>query len=338
MAGEGAARGGPVCRGAEEPAGHPMRSAYVSPDVSTYRREFKALSDRADIEVVESALGVGQVRHNWLELRDFAFGLLTCTVGPVAFVNARTTSSTVWKEGIAGDFIGFTRVSDGGGWVRFGDDTMDLAPGDSYAFSTERGFTCHTPLYQNIGLIAVPRLHLKQLGLSEELLRPKGEFAPPDSAADVLFDLFQTLALRLENGPALSRKALLSVNESIVRMAAAVLEENAPAKDPGLPTAARNLIDGRLGDPCLTPAGVAAALHVSERTLYRAFSGADQSVASYIRAARLRRIKRELDTVGGAANIRDVAERWGFANGGYFAKLFQQEFGLAPSEYLKGLR
>jgi AraC-like DNA-binding protein len=283
-------------------------------------------------------MGVGNVRHNWLEMKDFAFGLLTCRVGEFAFVNARTTSSTVWKEGISEDFIVITRVSEGGGLVTLMDDVMEISAGDTYALSTDQGFKCHTPLYQDISLIAIPRLRLRQLGLPEETLRPKGEFAPPDSVADILFDLFHSFALRAENGPALSRKALVSVNESITGMAAAMLEENAPATITGLSSLAKAFIDGHLRDPELTPSTVAAALHVSKRTLYRSFAGDDQTVASYIRTTRLRHAKRELDSAGGVANIRNVAERWGYASGGYFAKLFQREFGFMPSEYMRNLR
>ncbi|MEV6371255.1 helix-turn-helix domain-containing protein [Micromonospora musae] len=307
----------------------------MSLDASVFDREFKTLSDRGEIAVVESAMGVGKVHHNWLEMKDFAFGLLACQVDDVAFVNARTTSSTVWKEGVPGDFITITRVGAGGGTVTLADGAMDISAGDAYASSTAQGFECLTPLYQDISLIAVPRPRLRRLGLPERLLQPNGDFAPPDSAADVLFDFFHSFAHRMRGGPALSEKALASVNDSLINMAAATLEENAPAAAPGFHAAAKAFIDDHLRDPELSPATVAAALHVSKRTLYRSFADKGQTVASYIRTGRLRAVKRELDVAGAAANIREVAVRWGFPNSSYFSKLFRQEFGSMPSEYTR---
>jgi AraC-like DNA-binding protein len=310
----------------------------VSPEISTYSRDFKALRDEGEIDVVQSAMGVGQVRHNWRRMTGFTFGLLSCQVGESAFVNARTTSSTVWKEGVPGDFVTLTRVGEGGGRVTLADDVLDLSEGDAYSLSTDQGFTCHTPLYQDISLIAVPRLRLRQLGLPEDVLRPRGQFAPPESVADVLFDFFHAFAVRADKGPVLSRKALTSVNESVLSMAAAMLEENVPAVAPGLHTAAKAYIDEHLYDPGLGPSAVAAALHVSKRTLYRSFADRGHTVAAYIRTARLRRVKRDLDAADGVTSIRDAAERWGFTNPGYFAKLFQQEFGCPPSAYVRNGR
>ncbi|GII57480.1 hypothetical protein Pth03_58690 [Planotetraspora thailandica] len=312
----------------------------MSTDVpKIYSREFKALRDQDEIEMVQSLLGVaGSVRHDWLKVKDLAFGLLACQVGEITFVNARTTSMTVWKEGISEDLVTITRVGEGSGRVTLAGGPIDISAGDAYALSTEQGFTCYTPLYQNISLIAIPRLRLRQLSLPEGILRPKGEFAPFDSVADMLFDFCHSYALRLKNGPVLSRKALASVNESIIGMAATVLEENMPEAAPGLYSAAVDFIDDNLRDPELSPSTVAAALHVSKRTLYRSFADKDQSIASYIRTARLRRLKRELDAASGVTSIHDVAERWGFTSSGYFAKLFQQEFGFMPSEYMRNLR
>ncbi|MFD0782425.1 helix-turn-helix domain-containing protein [Micromonospora azadirachtae] len=315
----------------------PTRSEQVTPDASVFSRDFRALSDRHEIEAVESAMGVGKVHHNWLEMKDFAYGLLACQVDDVAFVNAQTTASTVWKEGVPGDVITITRVSEGGGTVALADSAMEISAGDAYASSTAQGFECHTPLYQDISLIAIPRPRLRRLGVPERLLQPHGELAPPDSAADVLFDFFQSFALRVKGGPGLSRKALSSVNESVVSMAAAILEEHAPAAAPGFHETAKAFIDDHLRDPGLGPETVAAALHVSKRTLYRSFADKGQTVASYIRAARLRAVKRELGHTG-TAKVRDVAARWGFTNPSYFSKLFRQEFGSMPSEYARNSR
>jgi AraC-like DNA-binding protein len=309
----------------------------VTLDVSTYRREFTFLRDHGEIEEVQSALGVGKVRHNWLEMKDFSFGLLACEFDGIAFANATTTSSTVWKEGLHGDFVTIEQINEGRGIVTLADTSLELSAGDTYALSMEQKFKCHTPLYQNISHIAIPRMYLRQAGLAEKTLQPKGAFAPPGCATDVLFDFFQSFALRVENGPALSRKAMASVKDSIIGMAAAMLEENDPAVLPMLYSAAKDYIDDHLQDPELGASTVAAALHISKRSLYRLFAEKDQSLASYIRTARLQGVKRELETAGEAARIRDVIGRWGFTPGGHFSQVFQKEFGLSPMKFVKSL-
>jgi AraC-like DNA-binding protein len=158
---------------------------------------------------------------------------------------------------------------------------------------------------------------------------------------DMIFNLFHSFALRVQNGGGLSRRSVLSVQRPVVGMAAAALEESMSAT-PRFVSGVKDYIDGHLHDPALTVASIAAALHVSERTLYRLFAAEandaeamkDRTVASYIRSARLRGARRDLDAAGGGTNIRDVACRWGFTDSGYFAKLFRNEFGSMPSEYV----
>jgi AraC-like DNA-binding protein len=319
-----------------------MRSELVSPDVSTYRREFKALRDEWELADLGSALGWQNFRHNWLETKDFTLGILMCQVGDVRFFNAQETSSRVWQGGMSDEFVTITRIREGGGRVDRRDGPLSLSAGDAYVSSFEHAFSCHTPEYQSLSVIQVPRRRLQQLGLADRMLTPTAGFTPLGSATDVVFDMFHSFARRAETGSALSRRTLTTVTESVVGLVAAALEENAPvtvpgfpATAPGLSTPAKAFIDANVHDPDLTPTTVAAALHVSRRTLYRSFAHEDQTIASYIRTARLRRVRRDLDAAAGTLSIGDAAARWGFTNGGYFAKLFHDEFGVAPSKYVR---
>jgi AraC-like DNA-binding protein len=307
----------------------------VPPDLSTYNREFKALRDPGEMKQVESELALGGIHHNWLEMKGFAFGVLACRVDGIALANARTTRSTVWKDGLPDDFVTITRARDGSGHVTLPDGPIDLSAGAAFALSASERFTCHTPDYQDVSLIVVPRTRLRQLGLPEAILWPKGELAVPGSVVDMLFETFHSFALRARTGPALPPRALTSISESLLGLAAAVLEENNPGR---LYAEITGFIDDHLHDPALNVAKVAAALHVSKRTLHRAFAEQDQTIAAYIRSARLRRVKRDLDAAAGTGSIREARQRWGFANPGYFARLFQNEFGVMPSDYVRTLR
>jgi AraC-like DNA-binding protein len=86
---------------------------------------------------------------------------------------------------------------------------------------------------------------------------------------------------------------------------------------------------------------VAAAARVSVRSLQALFRRhLGVSPVEHLHAIRLEAARRELQ--GGLASseptVRAVAERWGFANSGRFARLYQARFGERPSETLRGHR
>ncbi len=88
-----------------------------------------------------------------------------------------------------------------------------------------------------------------------------------------------------------------------------------------------------LDDPDLTPAGIAAAHHISRSYLYRLFQTEGLTVASYIRDQRLANARRELlDPRLRALPIRAVAARWGFPRAAEFTRAFRTAYGLPPSE------
>lgn len=303
--------------------------------MSTYSREFSDLGEEGEIKTVLHGLGFGNVHHRWLETKDFRYTILTCMLDGIAFVNSQTTACEVSKEGYADDFVTVTRVVGGGQRMVLPDGVTDISAGEAYSLSSDVGFDCSTPLWEDVSVIAIPRSRLRRLGLTERVLGPTGLFAPPGSVSEILFDFFHSFALRAHNGPALSSRAVASVNQSVESMVAAMLEENIPALSPAFPEAVKAYIGEHMQDPGLNATVIAAALHVSKRTLYRSFAENGESLAAYIRRERLRRAKRELDASGGTVSIREVALRWGFLNGGHFAKLFREEFGSPPSDHLR---
>jgi AraC family transcriptional regulator, positive regulator of tynA and feaB len=300
----------------------------VSETVSTYSRGISHPRDEREIKTVLRDLGFGNVSHRWLETRDFRYAIFTCTLDGIAFVNSQTTASEVVKDSYADDVVTLTRVVGGGQRVSLPDGVTDIAAGETYTLSSDVAFDCSTLLWQDVSVIAIPRSRLRRLGLSERALAPKGEFAPPGSVSDVLFDFFHSFALRAHHGPDMSARAVASVHRSVESMVAATLEEN----DPTFPEAVKAYVGDHLQDPGLNATTIAAALHVSKRTLYRLFAENGDSLAAYIRRERLRRAKWELEARA-AVSIREVALRWGFLNGGHFAKLFLEEFGSRPSDH-----
>ncbi|MEV7084472.1 helix-turn-helix domain-containing protein [Streptomyces sp. NPDC093085] len=96
----------------------------------------------------------------------------------------------------------------------------------------------------------------------------------------------------------------------------------------------RAYIHRHLGDPDLTPARIAAAHHISTRTLHRLFHGQDTTVSGWIRRQRLDRARRDLaDPSLRARPIHAIATTWGFTHAADFTRAFRTGHGMPPSEY-----
>ncbi|MGN5637259.1 helix-turn-helix domain-containing protein [Streptomyces sp. AC154] len=100
---------------------------------------------------------------------------------------------------------------------------------------------------------------------------------------------------------------------------------------PALLRAAMDHIETRLlADRDLDPRGIAAALNVSVRTLYRAFSqGAASPVMGYVRERRLERARAELAST--RLTVSEIAARWHFADGSHFVKAYKKRFAQTPT-------
>jgi AraC-like DNA-binding protein len=101
--------------------------------------------------------------------------------------------------------------------------------------------------------------------------------------------------------------------------------------------AVRNQVLGyirtHLEDPRLTRATVAAAHHMSPRTLDRLFSGQPWSAGGYIRHERLAAVRRDLENPAlRHRSVSALAARWCFFDAAHFSRLFREEYGYPPSQ------
>ena len=93
-------------------------------------------------------------------------------------------------------------------------------------------------------------------------------------------------------------------------------------------------IEHHLGDPGLSPAMIAAAHHVSVRTLHNLYEPGEHTVSGWIRHRRLERCRQDLLN----PDLRDrpvgsIGTRWGFQDAAVFSRLFRRAYGLPPGEY-----
>ena len=95
-----------------------------------------------------------------------------------------------------------------------------------------------------------------------------------------------------------------------------------------------SFIQRHLGDPALTPEGIAAAHHISVRSLHRLFQQHGVSVRSWTRARRMEHCRRDLaDPAKRHLAIAAVAHRWGFPRPADFTRAFRALHGITPSDY-----
>lgn len=99
---------------------------------------------------------------------------------------------------------------------------------------------------------------------------------------------------------------------------------------PALARAAMDCIEDRLlTDPDLSPGAIAACLHVSVRTLHRAFANEGASVMGYVLRRRLERARAEF--LSSAVTVSEIAARWHFADSSHFTKSYRKRFGDSPA-------
>ncbi|MFG3258383.1 helix-turn-helix domain-containing protein [Streptomyces sp. NPDC048172] len=155
------------------------------------------------------------------------------------------------------------------------------------------------------------------------------------------------LRLVEETAGDLGPSGALAARDALLELVKGVLGRRADSADPllgpALAQAARDLADRRLTDPGLSPAALARELHVSVRTLHRAFaaSGADEGAAAYVRRRRLEEAR--LALLGGGPgpgprpSVSEVAARWQFSDSSHFIRAFKRRYGHTPASRVTGL-
>jgi len=111
------------------------------------------------------------------------------------------------------------------------------------------------------------------------------------------------------------------------------------ARRHALLTTVQAFINQHLGDSALTPAMIAAAHHMSLRSLHQLFHDEGLTVAGWTRQQRLERCRRDLsDPALAARPVAAIAARWGFPSAGEFSRAFRAAHGLPPGEYRMSAR
>ncbi|MHC3469556.1 helix-turn-helix domain-containing protein [Streptomyces sp. 7R007] len=145
----------------------------------------------------------------------------------------------------------------------------------------------------------------------------------------------QTLGGLSPAGAHASRNALLELAKGLVLDH---FDDREPAFTPALAQAARDLADARLTDAELSPATVAAHLHVSVRTLQRAFEALEESFSGYIRRRRLEEAAAAITAPASRLSVSEAAALWHFTDSSHFIRAFKKQYGTTPAQFARGRR
>ncbi|MFH8803950.1 helix-turn-helix domain-containing protein [Streptomyces sp. NPDC017936] len=129
-----------------------------------------------------------------------------------------------------------------------------------------------------------------------------------------------------------SRNALLELAKGLVLDH---FDDREPTFTPALAQAAKDLADARLADADLSPTAVAAHLHVSLRTLQRAFASLDESFSAYIRRRRLEEAATALTGPGSRLTVSEAAARWHFTDSSHFIRAFKKQYQVTPAQFAR---
>jgi len=104
-------------------------------------------------------------------------------------------------------------------------------------------------------------------------------------------------------------------------------------------TSIQAFIQQHLSDPGLSPATIAAAHHMSLRSLHQLFHEEGLTVAGWIRRRRLECCRRDLsDPALAARPVAAIAARWGYSSASDFSRAFRAGHGVPPAEYRRSAR
>ncbi len=270
--------------------------------------------------------------------REFAADFRTSSYGDVHV--SRVSASEHVAQGAAGEsapgLLVFGYAVRGSASIIQDGRCADVRAGDLFHYNPSRPYTLSFASdYELVGIV-VPMRHLSSYARvidSMTATRIDGSSGVGAIAATMLNHLEQGL---ISMNPSLRSRIIGAATDVIdtlcwqeVSASGLVADVNATRLQEAMDHMSANL-----DSPDLSPARLAAAMHVSVRTLYAIFEESGLSVSATIRSKRLERCAQDLrDPSRSNETISQIAARWGFSTPTSFTRTFRQYFGSTPNEY-----
>jgi AraC-like DNA-binding protein len=210
-------------------------------------------------------------------------------------------------------------------------------PGEIVLYDAARPFVYDFPQTYRMLLAKIPRrAMLSRLPDAERLTAVTvGSKTPLGSLAASMLHTAASLDLPADASTA------AKVGASLVDILSAAIEVELSGRkelcdrQAGLLKRAKDYMHARLDEPDLDVDGIANALHVSPRTLSRAFAFEGTTVIRWLWRERLEASYTALKE-GRATQVSDVALGCGFTSGSHFSRIFKSTYGVLPHTLLRG--
>lgn len=215
--------------------------------------------------------------------------------------------------------------------VRQDDHDVALAPGWLAIYDIARPYALRLDGDWSCDVVAFPRTALP---IPERLLGSLMDRAVPAAEGPgAVLSEFVSAAVRQRDG-VLANAAEHLGRAAVDLVAAALSGPDTLASEPDtVRWQIGSYIRAHLADPALSHESVAAAHHMSGRTLHRLFSGEPETVSQLIRSMRMAAVRDDLNSERFAAlSITQIAARWGMHDMPHFNRTFRATYGTRPSD------
>jgi AraC-like DNA-binding protein len=282
----------------------------------------------------------------WGVFRASGLGAMQVVVMDVMPITVRRTPKLISQADP--DLLKVLLVSDGSpSFVAQGGQQARLSPAEFAIYDTRRPYevSCGVGQDRPVRLLTFmfpPSL----LPLSPSRLRQLTAVRIP--ATTGLGDLTSQFLLQLvRNVDHYSPAEAARLSTAALEVLATRLAREMDVREWGTPEARRHallttvqaFIHQHLGHSGLSPAAVAAAHHISLRSLHQLFHDEGLTVAGWIRQRRLEQCRRDLaDPALADRPVAAIAARWGFASAADFSRAFRAVHGMPPAEYRRSAR
>ncbi|GAA1582297.1 helix-turn-helix domain-containing protein [Actinoplanes couchii] len=264
---------------------------------------------------------------NLLAGPDFRARMTTRDLGPLRLVSLGTPASAVVgtaRDVPDGENLAVKVMTRGRTRIEQGHGDADLGPADWVLLDPTRAVRFESTASTHVTIL-LPRRELRIRPAQIDRLigvRIDGRQGPGALVSALARDSARSMS-GFRPGDALRSAA--AVVELIAVALEARLGAERSAPDERLRDRITGYIEARLADADLSPAGIAAAHHISIRRLHKLFEDQPLTVAALIRRRRLERCRAEL--IASGHTITAVAARWGFVDPTHFSKLFKATYG-----------
>ncbi len=285
---------------------------------------------------------VGAVCEGFLEMAvtspdaaKFSSSLTTASLGPLSSSLVRGSAADVvrTRQAIArsDENYFYLLCKQEGTWnVAQGGNRAALLAGDLAIVDSRQPYQFHFPICANVLSIQMPISWMESW-----IAEPTKQVAQSISAASgwgrALSAFVQELAPEHAGASTLPHSLITDQLGGLLGLALGTPLHNAPI-DSALHARIHNTIAERYAEHGLTVAGVAAQLHISERTLHRALSNRSETFANLLIGARMKAAQRMLGNPRFAKlSISEIGRRAGFSDSSHFARQCRRSLGFTPN-------